>query len=117
MRVPNEHRIRTGNLASDESFGNNGAFQIPRGTDGKYFLVIASDGEGWEHVSVSLPSRTPTWDEMCMIKKLFFEEDEAVVQFHPPKQDYVNNHQHCLHLWRPIGKQIELPPSILVGIK
>lgn len=71
----------------------------------------------WEHVSVSLPSRSPTWEEMCLIKNLFWGEDETVIQYHPPKSEYVNNHQYCLHLWKPIGKTIETPPSILVGIK
>jgi hypothetical protein len=38
---------------------NNGAFRVPGG-----LRVIASDGEGWDHVSVSLPDRCPTWEEM-----------------------------------------------------
>lgn len=117
MNVPNKFRIREGHLASDDSYGNNGAFQIPRLNSNKWFLVIASDGEGWEHVSVSLPSRTPTWEEMCYIRDIFWQDNDCVVQFHPPKSEYVNNHPNCLHLWKPIGKQIETPPSILVGIK
>lgn len=27
--------------------------------------VVWSFGGGWEHVSVSLRKRTPTWEEMC----------------------------------------------------
>lgn len=30
--------------------------------------IIASWGGGWEHVSVSLARRCPTWEEMCIIK-------------------------------------------------
>jgi hypothetical protein len=118
MRVPNECRLRSGAMASDDSYGNNGIFHIPRPDHvGKYFMVIASDGEGWEHVSVSLPSRTPTWDEMCYIKQIFWGDDECVVQYHPPKTEYVNNHETCLHLWKQVGQEFNLPPSILVGIK
>jgi len=68
-----------------------------------------------EHVSVSLKHRTPTWAEMCKVKDLFWDEDEVVVQYHPSKKDYVNNHQYCLHLWRHLD--MITPPSIMVGIK
>ncbi len=67
-------------------------------------------GEPWDHVSVSLEDRTPTWDEMCHVKSLFFDDEETVVQFHPPKSVYVNNHPHVLHLWRPTETVIPLPP-------
>lgn len=66
--------------------------------------VIFSDGGGWDHVSVSLKTRTPTWDEMCYVKDLFFDASECVMQLHPSKENYVNEHQFCLHLWRPQTK-------------
>lgn len=75
------------------------------------------DGEKeWEHVSVSLPNRCPTWEEMCYIKDLFWDETQTVVQFHPPKSEYINNHRYCLHLWRNTKVEIQTPPSILVGL-
>lgn len=118
MKVPNEYRIKTGRLASDNLFGNNGAFEIPLSNRTMAF-VIASDGAGWEHVSVSLVSdgkeRTPTWAEMCKIKDMFWHETETVVQYHPPKELYVDNHKHTLHLWKPIGIEIPLPDTYLVG--
>lgn len=114
MKVPEVYRVTKGNLGSDSTYGNNGYFVIPYQS---YKLnVIASDGEGWEHVSVSMPNRTPSWEQMCFIKNLFWGEDETVVQYHPPKSEYINNHEHCLHLWRPINQQIPVPPKILVGI-
>lgn len=45
--------------------------------------IIASWGGGWEHVSVSLSNRCPTWEEMCMVKDIFWGEDECVIQFRP----------------------------------
>lgn len=54
---------------------------------------------------------------MCKVKDLFWGEEDCVVQFHPPKSVYVNNHEFVLHLWRKIGSQFETPPGILVGIK
>ena len=99
--------------------GGNGCFKVYVG--GRSFFCIASNGGGWEHVSVSPCSKkrktSPSWDEMCAIKSLFFQEEECVVQYHPPKSDYVNEHPYCLHLWRPIGQEIPRPPAIFVGRK
>ncbi len=81
--------------------------------------IIFSNGAGWEHVSVS-PIRknyTPTWEDMCAIKDIFWSEDEAAIQIHPVKAEYVNNRPNCLHLWRCTYKDMVLPPSCLVGIK
>ena len=109
-----KYRIRFGQFASDPSYGNNGAFKVPVGN--KTALCIASDGMGWEHVSVSLPSRCPTWEEMCFVKDLFWEAEETVVQYHPSRSEYVNNCANCLHLWRPLGVEMPHPPRIMVGI-
>jgi hypothetical protein len=108
------HRIREGKLASDSSYGLQGAFQIS-GPHGRDLAIISGIGEGWEHVSVSLKTRTPNWQEMCFVKDLFWTEDEVVMQLHPAKTEYVNYHQYCLHLWKPIEATIPTPPSILVG--
>jgi hypothetical protein len=107
-----------------------GQYLIPHPTIRNYFfVVIFSDGEGWEHLSVTirkliserkrllkLVERTPTWSEMCWLKDMFWSPEECVVQFHPPAVEHVSNHDYCLHLWRPINEPFApLPPSILVG--
>lgn len=81
--------------------------------------LIVSWGGGWEHASVSPAKRsyTPTWDDMCFLKDLIWNDDEAVIQVHPPKAEYVNNMPNCLHLWRCTYKEMVLPPSCFVGIK
>ena len=86
-----------------------------RGPLGAQLKVIASDGEGWDHVSVSLPNRTPTYEEMDFVRQLFFRDDEAVMQLHVPLSDHVNFHRFCLHLWRPQSVEIPRPPAHLVG--
>lgn len=126
------YRIKnTGQWSSDESFGNNGAFILPllKAADGTAVLsrdrktchcllrVVVSDGRDWDHISVSLETRCPSWAEMCFVKDLFFEPHEVAMQLHPAKADYVNHHPYCLHLWRPQAKRIPLPPSIFVGPK
>ena len=60
---------------------------------------------------------TPSWDDMCKIKDIFFKEEECVVQYHPPKSQYVNNAENCLHLWRPIEESMPMPPSVMVGLR
>ena len=114
---------------SDASYGNNGFFTIPHyRIDGYWFNVMISDGMGWEHVSVTLVCKKPgvagkvverccTWEEMCFIKSVFWHEDECVVQFHPPSSEHISNHPYCLHLWKPVGIELPMPPSDFVGTK
>jgi hypothetical protein len=83
---------------------------------GNAMLRIMSSGSmpaisGWEHVSVSLEDRIPTWQEMCLVKSLFWGGQETVLQFHPKITRYVNHHENCLHLWKKIGVDHELPPT------
>jgi len=113
---------------------NHGAFASPRGAPygvfqiqgpcGMMMTIVATPGyvdtdypgsEDWEHVSVS-GRRIPNWEEMCFVRKLFWEEEDWIVQFHPPKTEYVNNHTRCLHLWRYKGK-FPTPASTLVGFR
>lgn len=117
FRVPETYRIKSGLLASTAASGNNGAFNIPILENGiaRLVRVIASDQEGWEHVSVSLPNRTPSWGLMCQIKDLFWPPEAWVMQYHPSRDNYVNFHKHCLHLWRPVGVEFPTPPSYMVG--
>ena len=78
--------------------------------------IIASDSLGWEHVSVSLRNRPPSWREMCCIKDLFWDGADMVIQYHPKKSEYVNRHEATLHLWRPVLEDhIQTPPKELVG--
>lgn len=49
-----------------------GAFSIPSPIDGAPLMVIASQGAGWDHVSVSRVNRCPNWPEMEKIRRLFF---------------------------------------------
>lgn len=71
-----------------------------------------SDGEIWEHVSVSFSGRDPTWAEMCEVKRMFFLPEEECIQFHPKESEYVNVHQHCLHIWRNAGGNMKRPSVV-----
>jgi len=127
FHVPEQYRIKDGDYGSDESYGNNGAFRVPVPDEpDDVFMIIASDGEQWEHVSVHVVERiriglkitfkteTPLWSEMCYIKSLFWDSDDVVMQLHPAEKDYVNIHEDVLHLWRPVKEIIPLPPKEMV---
>ena len=82
-----------------------------------YLNFIMSWGAGWEHCSISMPTRCPSWEQMCSMKELFWEDNETCIEYHPAKEDYINNMPYCLHIWRPINKELPKPPSLMVGLK
>jgi hypothetical protein len=98
--------------AGDDSCG---VFNMPVGNE--LIGIIASTGEGWDHVSASLPHRCPTWEEMSAIKRAFFRRDEWAYELHPPESENLSLHQYCLHLWRCQYQDMALPPSIMVAPK
>lgn len=132
FNVPERYRARwprnhpNAYLSTTSHDGNNGVFIIP--ANKARLFCIASDGAGWEHVSVTVRAinkssvsfenvalRMPKWAEMCYVKELFWGEEDTVLQYHPPKSAYVNCHPTCLHLWRPIGVEVPVPHPLLVG--
>lgn len=112
-----EFRVKNGPWGSKKG-DPFGLFFIRLKPGGSVFKTICAPAdEEWQHVSVSLPNRTPHWSEMCRIKELFWGEDVTCIQFHPKKEDYVNFHPYCLHIWRWTKGEFPLPPTDLVGPK
>jgi hypothetical protein len=74
----------------------------------------------WEHVSIHAfdpifkKDKTPSWKEMAYIASVFWEDNETVVQYRPAKEEYVNVHEHVLHWWKPVGRDVDTPPKICV---
>lgn len=93
---------------------NVGCFRVRRST--MDIAVMAAAGGGWDHVSVSTPSRCPTWAEMDVVKRLFFRDDETAMQLHVPVAQHKNHHPYCLHLWRPHYQDIPRPDPIMVAL-
>jgi len=119
----NQSRIRSGaeGYNSTAQDGFNGAFILQRA--GKRLGCIASDELGWEHVSVTdqttrkSDQTPPTWEDMCFIKRCFWDDEETVIEYHVPMSEWINEHPGCLHLWRPTGVEIPRPPSLFVGLQ
>jgi len=118
FKVPEKYRVKTGTFKSSQESGNNGFFEIKINNQ-LTFRVIASDGYGWEHVSISLikSNALPTWADMCLIKNIFWSKNDTVIQYHPAEKDYINLEENTLHLWRPTRQALPTPPSYLIGPK
>jgi len=126
MRQRLSEAIELCRLQGGSGSGCYGTFLLVCPVTNRTLYVIASDGrdwhtaeedldlpgEPWEHISASVRDpdalvgrrvapETPTWEEMCWLKDAFWDADECVIQFHPPRSEYVNAHQTCLHLWKP----------------
>ena len=128
-KIPEQFRISFRQSKKGDSFGG---FQVPSPDRTRItktdLMIIATDGMPgieWEHVSVravknisgNWKNLLPNWGEMCYVKSLFWDDEDVVMQLHPKKSEYINNHSCVLHLWRPANLEIPTPPSIAVGIK
>lgn len=91
----------------------NGCFLIPAKKFKAAYGVIACSAGGWDHISAQVhrQERLPTWLEMCMLKEIFFHRHEVAIQYHPAEEDYINDHPRVLHIWRPLGLPLPMPPK------
>ena len=70
-------------------------------------VVWGANEDGWEHVSFSpFGGKLPGWNDMCILKNIFFEDEEEAIQIHPKKSEYINLKENCLHLWRYPGMKL-----------
>jgi hypothetical protein len=67
------------------------------------------DGYEWLHVSYSRKAWTPNHDDSVKVKRAFLGEDRYAYAVFPPRQLYVNIHEHCLHLWARLDGSPVLP--------
>jgi hypothetical protein len=114
VRHPPNLRAEKLRIEGGPDFGNNGAF-ILSSAAGIPLKIIASDGAGWDHLSVSTNFRTPTWEEMEAARKLFFRDDEWAVQYGVPAAVHIDAHPYTLHWWRPQCEAMPRPPAWMVG--
>jgi len=125
FHVPNQYRNRTHRTyGTGDHDGNKGAFEIPL-ENNRLMIIIADDGldapepHQWEHISVRIVDNdgsnvTPSWADMNAAKNVFWDAEDCVVQFHPPRSQYVNRHPHVLHMWRSVNWRMPQPPKWMV---
>jgi hypothetical protein len=69
--------------------------------EGKFrgcILYVTRD-DGLLHLSISRKDRLPSYDELKAARYQFMADVPYVAQLFPPQEDFVNVHEHCLHLW------------------
>lgn len=74
-----------------------GAFKFSKCT------VIVSKDAGLWHLSISRKDRLPNYDELKYARYTYLPEVKYAAQIFPPKSEFVNMHQFCLHLWELSG--------------
>lgn len=112
-----KYRLDFSHLFGSTGDDKMGVFGIPSPFEDCMLRCMAACGEGWDHLSVSLPDRCPTWEEMEFLRRAFWLPEDTVFQLHPPLDQYINNHPYCLHLWRSWDQPVPMPPAEFVGVK
>lgn len=57
------------------------------------------DGKNWLHVSFSRKSRIPDYLDITRTKRDFIGDDRKAIMIFSEKENHVNLHPYCLHLW------------------
>ncbi len=85
-------------------------FQLPDSRDCELFMtdnnlkILKSidNTEKWgalKHISISHRRRYPTWNEIIQLKNKFFGDVDCMMIL-PKKENYVNAHKNCFHIWQ-----------------
>jgi hypothetical protein len=64
---------------------------------GRLTVMVSRDDGKW-HMSVSHPTRYPTWDEIRDARYEFIPDEITMAMFLPPRDQYINVHENCFHL-------------------
>lgn len=75
---------------------------------GDCLVIVGHSKNGW-HLSISHPTRYPTWDEIKEARYRLTPHNVTMAMILPPRAEYVNLHENCFHLW-----EIEDPRKKLV---
>lgn len=64
-----------------------------------YSIGLELDNKRWLHVSLARPNKYPPYEEIKLVKDIFIGDEKAIMVF-PKKENFVNIHKYCFHLWR-----------------
>lgn len=62
-------------------------------------VVIVSIDDGKWHLSISTKNAQPSYKEIKEARYKFLPNNIYVAQIFPPKEEFVNLHPYCHHLW------------------
>lgn len=66
---------------------------------GECTVFVSVDGGDW-HLSISHPTRYPTYEEIKQARYQFIPNEVTMAMIFPPKEQFVNLHPNCFHLWQ-----------------
>ena len=65
---------------------------------GECNIFVGTMPNGKKHLSISHPSRYPTWDEIHEARYALLPDDLDMAMYLPKKSDYINVDTNCFHL-------------------
>lgn len=68
---------------------------------GRCTITITRDGadKAW-HLSISTPSASPSYKEIKAARYKYLPDGIYMAQIFPPKDEFINLHPYCHHLWQ-----------------
>lgn len=126
----NQFRVTEGEGASTDADGMNGNFTFKVGDAIVQVSSVQNSPEGWNHVICAafehpksniisrLTAQQPrprmtNGEETMAVKRLFFEDDETVVEYWPKKGSFLPMSLHARHLWQRIHSDVATPENAL----
>ena len=65
---------------------------------GGCMIMLGTLPNGLIHLSISHPTRNPTWNEIFGARYGLIADDKDMAMYLPSKDEYVNLHKHYFHL-------------------
>ena len=62
--------------------------------------ILQSTDNGLFHLSISHSGRYPTWNEIKQARYELLPDEITMIMYLPPKDEFVNVHKNCFHLWQ-----------------
>lgn len=85
-----------------------------------FILVGRSKSAGW-HISISHPTRYPTWDEIKHARYKLLPPGLTMAMYLPPEEQFVDLHPNCFHLFeiREGSRMVEVkdPRGRILGVE
>ena len=65
---------------------------------GRCNVIVSIDNGKW-HLSISTTNNSPSYKEIKEARYKFIPNDVYMAQIFPPKEEFVNLHPYCHHLY------------------
>lgn len=66
---------------------------------GRCDIIIAKENNKW-HMSISTRNASPSYKEIKAARYKYLPDDVYMAQIFPPKEEFINLHPYCHHLYQ-----------------